>query len=885
MGVKPLNTGIVNMTTPMPISSPTAVELPNYNDDQHMVVVETYQKKQPSSHRHRLDALKLIKLKVREGNEAKRKAKGGMILLKDGLRIDDTDGIDDNQTSADMESDGMKIINATAQYLQNIEWERRSPVKKVLLSEKLEKKLKKEETEEGEIVDEVPVDEEFISGTVVFYRSILSLQQAKHKGFLTYEWVEEPAEDHTIAAFERKISIDAVSKMTNPASTHFEILNTSSLFDESSVKYGDVVYLVIAGRYVLGSQYNGLVNTFGHRNLNPGIIKCALRGNLADMTIQQYSTSIERTDAGRWIILHKDDPIGKHGTVLRHGDRIMLEQEFYYLSSSSPAQVALERTRWSLEDVWKRNPDLDFFGMTEECCWLTHLVHQKNLGTTDTRKGAVVQLRAVHQLDSSMGARSQARQTLFGRMNELVDSSTEFDQVQQNLQHKMNEKSDKQHLLELYSTMSRKMFQRYYRSMSANQLAASSARWHSKPPESQEVALATTEAGQDELPENIDDVYPNDHLHDTASSAIDFESISVLPTPNRTEFEFFGESQKAFNDFEKDNFLVGMATMTKNASVHFNPLPTLTGGRSSPTRRRRLKKEVLTPAQQHELELNNMQAEYWQQAQQLRVSSSAWEALPAIKKYNDGPRERARLKAAILIQRFVRRKVNFAGIYRRSLRNADSKMYMRLAMMKKMDWREEFMQTLQARRKNEAEQQKKRDVESSYFFATAVTEKSTVAVTDVDAASGVVDADLVPSRVLTEQEEGEAAEGPDDDAQMKEEAASNVPLSRRNVTIDDGSPKSSSSAIVSSRQLNGRKERTLHDVAKLGKLSSVQAFVVKQVDINEFDRYGVMDINEFDRYGVTPIFYAVVKGHLEVVRYLANHGAGKRSYICYFFHL
>ena len=120
---------------------------------------------------------------------------------------------------------------------------------------------------------------------------------------------------------------------------------------------------------------------------------------------------------------------------------------------------------------------------------------------------------------------------------------------------------------------------------------------------------------------------------------------------------------------------------------------------------------------------------------------------------------------------------------------------------------------------------------------------------------------------------------------MKEEAASNVPLSRRNVTIDDGSPKSSSSAIVSSRQLNGRKERTLHDVAKLGKLSSVQAFVVKQVDNNEFDRYGVMDINEFDRYGVTPIFYAVVKGHLEVVRYLANHGAGKRSYICYFFHL
>ena len=872
------------------MSSPTTVPAPspNHNNDhQPMNVVETVQltfhKKQPPQ---RLDALKLIKLKVREGNEAKRKARGGLTLLKDGIMIDDYNP-DDHQTLDDIETDGMKIINAAAQHLQNIEWERRSPVKKILMSEKLEKKLvvTEEETEEEEKQEEIPIDEEFITGTVIFYRSILSLQQAKHKGFLTYEWVEEPAEDHTIAAFERKISIDAVSKITNPASTHFEILNTTSLFDESSVKYGDVVYLVVAGRYVLGSQYNGLVNAFGHRNLNPGIIKCSLRGNIADMTIQQYSTSIERTDAGRWIILNKDDPIGKHGTVVRHGDRIMLEQEFYYLSSSSPAHVALERTRWSLEDVWKRNPDLDFFGMTEECCWLTHLVHQKNLGTTDTRKGAVVQLRAVHQLDSSMGARSQARRTLFGRMNELVDSSTEFDQVQQNLQHKMNEKSDKQHLLELYSTMSRKMFQRYYRSMSANQLAASSSRWHSKPPEDQEVAPATTETGQEGALENVDGVDPNDSLHDAASTAIDFESISILPTPNHTEFHFFGEPQKAINEFEKGN--IGIATMTKNASVHFTPLPTLTGGRNSPTRRRRSRKEILTPAQQHELELNNMQAEYWKQAQQLRVNSSAWEELPAIKKYHDGPRERARLKAAILIQRFVRRTVNFSGISRRSLRNADSKMYMRLAMMKKMDWREEFMQTLQARRKNETEQQKKRDLESSYFFATAAKEKSAVdggsaSVVDaasgggIDAASSGIDANVLSSLVHTDEKGGEVAEGPDDNMRIEEETTSSIP--NKNTTVASGSLAISSPPTVSARQSKRRNERTLHDACKLGKLTSVQAFVAKQVDINEFDRHGV-----------TPIFYAVAKGHLEVARYLANHGAGGVFILfckCfYFFHL
>ena len=68
-----------------------------------------------------------------------------------------------------------------------------------------------------------------------------------------------------------------------------------------------------------------------------------------------------------------------------------------------------------------------------------------------------------------------------------------------------------------------------------------------------------------------------------------------------------------------------------------------------------------------------------------------------------------------------------------------------------------------------------------------------------------------------------------------------------------------------------RKERTLHDVAKLGKLKDVQVFVAKKVDLNELDRHGV-----------TPIFYAVAQGHLEVVRYLADSGAGEDFLACVF---
>ena len=195
------------------------------------------------------------------------------------------------------------------------------------------------------------------------------------------------------------------------------------------------------------------------------------------------------------------------------------------------------------------------------------------------------------------------------------------------------------------------------------------------------------------------------------------------------------------------------------------------------------------------------------------------------------------------------------------MRNADSRMYLRLMMMKKMDWREEFTQKLQDRRKNEAEEQKKRDLESSYFFATAASENSTVEEVSVaaDAASGGINADVVTSPAPTEGDGGVAAEGRDEDALMEEETVSPIPRSRKDFSIDDRSLISPPPA----RPSNGRRERTLHDVVKLGKLSGVQVFVANQVDINEFDRRGV-----------TPIFYAVAKGHLEVARYLANNGAG-----------
>ena len=662
---------------------------------------------------NRDETLAFLKGEVRRGNSQKQFAKGGQALINAAALLNGGDGHGWGRSGdggGDVASASpTDYISVATLHLNGVEQARRSPVKRPSTSEKLDKRLllasQKNNVDHNHAAegDGALPREQFMVGTAIFYRAVLSLQHGKHKGVLAYEWTE-PVADLAAAAFAPKVALNARATAPGDDGTRFELLNALDLTDEKSVTYGDVVYLLAANQYALGSEYNGLVNVSGHRTLNASIVKCRVRG-AANLTPAQYSTHIERLDQGRWTILNKDNPIGRRGEIVKHGDRIMLEQEFAYLASPSPSDVFLERTRWGVEEVWSKNPDLDYFNMTEECSWIPHLVQQRSLVRADSRRAAL-QLAAVNQLGDAVKVRGRAKRALIGRLGDMVDITTEFDRIQGHLQHKLSKQGDDEHLLNLYSSMSQRQFQRKYRSMGAQQL--SSSRWHSKE------GRPDAEMGKGDVGHPNDNNEDGEALgtaEDTATSSVD----SPIGSPKIRDS----------SPRRRRNSVVGASSPP---SVRFSPEQTkMQMVRTASLSQRSTRQRTLAPEGLRSSALHAMHDEYWHHAQAVLVASAAWEEVPAIRRYFGGPREVGRLQAVITIQRFVRRRLNFSGIYKRSMRNSDTAMMMRLMMKRKTEWKEEFLTDLLARRKREAEGQRKRDEEGSYLFAASPSDKEQLA--------------------------------------------------------------------------------------------------------------------------------------------------------------
>lgn len=207
------------------------------------------------------------------------------------------------------------------------------------LGEKLNRRLSMnyvEKDKEPSIVPKLP-PEEYLYGTPIFYKAVLALQ-SRHGGYLT---------------FDNDLNINALNK-TIKTSSEFVIMNASNLTDEGNVRYGNAVWIVFDNRRVLGSQYTGVGE---NRKLEPALIKCS-KGHI---TKAHY--------IGRWIIMSRNDPIGKLGKPCLHGDKINLEQEWRFLSCPVPKEVNLYRTKRSTEDPMAQGYNPDFFEPIEDASW------------------------------------------------------------------------------------------------------------------------------------------------------------------------------------------------------------------------------------------------------------------------------------------------------------------------------------------------------------------------------------------------------------------------------------------------------------------------------------------------------------------------------------
>ena len=68
-----------------------------------------------------------------------------------------------------------------------------------------------------------------------------------------------------------------------------------------------------------------------------------------------------------WVILNRDNPMATIGKQVLNHDRIMLEQEWYFLASSSPTNSIMYKSVDNSDDAMTTK--LDLFKPSEDCIW------------------------------------------------------------------------------------------------------------------------------------------------------------------------------------------------------------------------------------------------------------------------------------------------------------------------------------------------------------------------------------------------------------------------------------------------------------------------------------------------------------------------------------
>ena len=218
---------------------------------------------------------------------------------------------------------------------------------------------------------------EFLPKTPITYGSNIALQ-AYHGGYMSlWDPVNLKASAHKILPHCK-----------------FKILKSNELSFLGNVKYGDAVWLQsTSGLEVLGAFYDmKLRNNSDDPNGNGGKIRPALiscrKSHL--FKAQQY---------GRWILLNQEDPIGKLGQQVGHLDKLILEQEWYYLSSQSPYTSGMFKIKEDIDDAL--NSGLDLFYPAPECTWKFHLVDLPDSNNEEDIHSNQILFNAMNQIKSS----------------------------------------------------------------------------------------------------------------------------------------------------------------------------------------------------------------------------------------------------------------------------------------------------------------------------------------------------------------------------------------------------------------------------------------------------------------------------------------------------
>jgi hypothetical protein len=279
---------------------------------------------------------------------------------------------------------------------------------------------------------------DYIPGTEIYYGHAISLQ-AKHGGYLS---------------FYNKDGMTATAHKTLPTS-RFVILKSSDLTNKNPVRYGDAVWMQASGSEVLGACFTGNISAGQGRKLLPTMIKTNRRNMFR---AQQY---------GRWILVNKDDPVGTRGQVVKHHHNIMVEQEWYYLASSTPEDAHMQKIQQDIDDAIKDEGHLpmelrkkvNYFQTGDECVWKVHLVGIASSDGSGESKRAMLLSDATEQITESKKGRREAAQQLLCSLNSVLPDELRPESLKDNkLHHKQSTFLEQKRLIDRFTRMSAKGF-------------------------------------------------------------------------------------------------------------------------------------------------------------------------------------------------------------------------------------------------------------------------------------------------------------------------------------------------------------------------------------------------------------------------------------------
>jgi hypothetical protein len=279
---------------------------------------------------------------------------------------------------------------------------------------------------------------DYLPGTEIYYGAAISLQ-ARHGGFLS---------------FYHKDGMKATAHKTLPTS-RFVILKSSDLTNKNAVKYGDAVWMQATGNEVLGACFSGAIAEGSGRKLLPTMIKTNRRNMFR---ASQY---------GRWIFVNRDDPVGSRGKVVKHHHNILVEQEWYYLASTTPEDAHMHKIAQDIDDAVKDRSDIpmelrkrvDYYKCGDECSWKVHLVGIASSDGSGENKRAQLLSNATEQIGESKGRRKVAAKTLLTSMKAILPDELRPESLKEtSLRHKQSAYLEQKKLVDRFSRMSSKGF-------------------------------------------------------------------------------------------------------------------------------------------------------------------------------------------------------------------------------------------------------------------------------------------------------------------------------------------------------------------------------------------------------------------------------------------